>query len=51
MKKLFIGIVIFAVISVLLTGVLINIKNKNLNEDNSISSGDKTTDLISNVEE
>ena len=51
MKKLFIGIVIFAVISVLVTGVLINIKNKNLNEDNSISSGDKTTDLIINVEE
>lgn len=51
MKKLFIGVVIFAVISVLVTGVLINIKNKNLNEDNSISSGDKTTDLIINVEE
>lgn len=51
MKKLFIGIVIFAVISVLVTGVLINIKNKNLDEDNSISSGDKTTDLIINVEE
>ena len=51
MKKLFIGVVILAVISVLVTGVLINIKNKNLNEDNSISSGDKTTDLIINVEE
>ena len=50
MKKLFIGVVIFAVISVLVTGVLINIKNKNLDEDNSISSGDKTTDLIINVE-
>ena len=51
MKKLFIGIVIFAVISVLVTGILINIKNKNLSGDNNISSGDNTSDLINNIDE
>lgn len=53
MKKIFTGVVIFAIVSVLVTGALINIKNKKINADDALS-GDKpsgVTDETENISE
>lgn len=54
MKKIFTGVVIFAIVSVLVTGALINIKNKRINADDALS-GDKpsgvTDDETENISE
>lgn len=53
MKKIFTGVVIFAIVSVLVTGALINIKNKKINVDDALS-GDKpsgVTDETENISE
>lgn len=53
MKKIFTGVVIFAIVSVLVTGALINIKNKKNNVDDALS-GDKpsgVTDETENISE
>lgn len=50
MKKIFLGVVIFAIVSVLVTGVLIDIKKESLNT-NDVFAGEKVDTLVSENED